>query len=50
VTIAHDGYATEERRFVITTSRLSLSMMVALARSSRRRVARRAVAGCPRAG
>ena len=32
VTIAHDGYATEERRFVITTSRPSPSMMVALAR------------------
>lgn len=32
VTITHDGYTTEERRAVITTSRLSQSMMVALAR------------------
>jgi serine/threonine-protein kinase len=32
VTITHDGYATEERRFVITTSRPSQSMTVALVR------------------
>ena len=32
VTIAHDGYATEDRRVAITTSRRSQSMMVSLAR------------------
>ena len=32
VTIARDGYSTEERRVVITTSRLSQSVTVALAR------------------